>query len=542
MSDMPENETLRSGEPENTGDAPEYKDEYAEYETIFGDPAEHRAKKPAGSKKRLITVISACLAVAVLLGGTLTVIKLIPKKETDTASTASSSGIKLLELEESKLSAVTVENSNGSFRLVASHTEEKSEDSSDTSSSTVTTTWSAEGVSSELTSSSSISSAVSPLLSLSAMQKIEGLTAEGCGLDAPTYKAVIETEDGSYTVTAGSKSYDSLGYYTSVSGMDGIYLVGVNSFTGLDFTLLDFADTASISGIDVAQLSSDYVSESGDTKTLSGFDSLTLSGANFPQPLVIVPNTDAELSDFLPYAVSSPVSRLADNITDVYNLFTSGLSVSGAYAFDVAPATLKKYGLDNPYLTVTLKAGNVTHTFKFSALQEDGCYAVIASGSRIVKKASASSVSFIDNKADSYYEKRIYISSLNKLSNMTFSGKDFSYSFDIVYDGSDEAETDFAITLNGKKVETEYFQNLYEAFVSLNAADFEETQSSNEATLSIALTYSENGSTRMLEFYPSSATKSVFKNNGKAMGRINTSELSRFIKKLESVAAGKDIS
>lgn len=543
MSDIPENDALNSSENTAEDNTESYKDEFFEFETVFGDPSEHRAKNPSGRKKRITAIVSACLAVAVLLGGTIAVIKLIPEKESETTSSSSDAEITLLELDENDINAVTVKNTNGSFRLIAEHTSETSEDS-DTSSEqeTISTEWSAEGVDPELTSSSSISSAVSAILNISAFQKIEGRTSSDCGLDSPAYSAIIETSDISYTVSAGQKSYDGLGYYTTVSGTDGIYLVDTSVFTGLDFTLLDFADTSAIAGVDASLLASEYVTESDGTKTLSSFDSITLTGKNFPKPLVIVPNGDDTLSSYLPYMISSPETRIADNVTDIYNLFESGLSVSGAYSYDITPSTLKKLGLDNPYLTVTFKAGSITKTFKFSAVQSDGCYAVISDDSKMVKLVDASSVSFIDGTAESFYGTQIYMRSINELSNMTFSGNGFSYSFDIVYDGSEDADEEYIITLNGTKLTAEYFQNFYEDFVGLTAADFETAQSSDTATLSITMTYSADGSKRTIDFYPSSATKTVYKVNGKAMGRLSTNELSRFIKKIEQVAAGEAIS
>lgn len=545
MSDTPENENLTDL---NTGETPqpEYKDEYSEFETVFSDPAEHHAKKPSGGKKRVRAIIAAALAVAVLTGGTVTVIKLIPKKETDDQSSSDAEEISLLELKADNVNRVSVTNSNGSFTLRAEHKTAESSDSdsssASSSSASVTTTWSADGVDSSLTSSSKISSAVSSLFTLSAMQQISGRSEEECGLNSPSYKAEIETSDGSFTVTAGEKSYDGLGYYTSVSGKDGIYLVDVSLFTGLDFTLLDFADTSAISGVDTSALDSNYVTESSGSKTLSSFDSITFTGKNFPQPLVIVPNNDEKLSQYLPYATTSPEVRLADKLDDVIAMFNSGLSASGAYSYDVSAASLKKFGLDSPYLTVTLKAGAVSRTFKISAVRDDGGYAVIADDSRIIKKVDASSISFIDNSAASFYGKSIYMSSINDLSNMTFTGDGFSYSFDIVYDDSDDADEEYVITLDGKKLTASYFQNLYQQFVSLNASDFETSQSGEQAVLTITLTYSSDGSKKTLAFYPSSATKYVYKNDGKAMGRISSGEISRFIKQIARVAEGKDVS
>ena len=134
------------------------------------------------------------------------------------------------------------------------------------------------------------------------------------------------------------------------------------------------------------------------------------------------------------------------------------------------------------------------------------------------------------------------MSSINDLSNMTFTGDGFSYSFDIVYDDSDDADEEYVITLDGKKLTASYFQNLYQQFVSLNASDFETSQSGEQAVLTITLTYSADGSKKTLAFYPSSATKYVYKNDGKAMGRISSGEISRFIKQIARVAEGKDVS
>lgn len=542
MSDFPEkNQPIEPAE--NPAEAPaedasEFKDEYAGFETVFGDPAEHRQKKPRGKNRRVVTAVAACLAVALLAGGIFAVIRLIPEKETDDSSAVSSSQeISLLKLDEDQINAVTVNNSHGSFRLLATHTEESSDESDSTP--TVTTTWSVEGIDASLTSSGSISTIVSNLTDLTALQQISGRTVEECGLSSPAYSAVIEASDGTYTVTAGAESFDGLGYYTTVSGVEGIYLVDGSLFAGMDFELLDLADTASLAGVDVSTVSEEYLS---DSDTLSTFDSITVTGKNFPQPLVIVPNNDDKLSAYLPYAVSSPEVRLADGVDSLLTVFSSGLSVSGVYALDVKPATLKQFGLDQPYLTISIKVGDVSRAFRISAVQQDGNYAVIADDSVVVKSVSASSLPFVDYTAESFYGKQVYMSSITELSNMVFTTPDFSHSFDIVYDDSEDAEEEFVISCDGVKLTASYFQNLYQTFVSLTAADFETVSSDATAALTITLTYVSDGSKKTIAFYPSSATKHLYTVDGKPMGRVGTSELTRFIRQIERVAAGQDIS
>ena len=90
MSDLPEKDNNLN---ENTENIDVGEDGAS---TVFSDPVDH--KKTAARKKRplLPIIISAVLAVAVLAGGTVAVIKLIPEREDDT-STPSVETIKVLD-------------------------------------------------------------------------------------------------------------------------------------------------------------------------------------------------------------------------------------------------------------------------------------------------------------------------------------------------------------------------------------------------------------------------------------------------------------
>ncbi|MBR4973197.1 MAG: hypothetical protein IKY45_01890, partial [Clostridia bacterium] len=59
-----------------------------EFSTVFSDPVEHKKQaENIKKKKRLPVVISSILAVVILIGGTIGVIKLIPEMETDDEET-----------------------------------------------------------------------------------------------------------------------------------------------------------------------------------------------------------------------------------------------------------------------------------------------------------------------------------------------------------------------------------------------------------------------------------------------------------------------
>lgn len=210
-------------------------------------------KRPAARKKRplLPIIISAVLAVAVLAGGTVAVIKLIPEREDDT-STPSIETIKVLDKSSDDFKTVTVTNKNGTFKLYSEEEKEESSSSSsssDTSSSTVKTVWYLDGYSKDVINSSSVSSIVSSVASVTASREVTAKSAAECGLEKPTVKADVVTKDGAeFSLLIGGDSPDGTGIYIKLSTDDKIYINDSSIDSSLEFDALSLAATDSIGG------------------------------------------------------------------------------------------------------------------------------------------------------------------------------------------------------------------------------------------------------------------------------------------------------
>ena len=50
-----------------------------------------------------------------------------------------------------------------------------------------------------------------------------------------------------------------------------------------------------------------------DKGALTSFDSITVTGKNFPEKVIITPNADENLSQYAAYMTTSPTKRIADN-------------------------------------------------------------------------------------------------------------------------------------------------------------------------------------------------------------------------------------
>lgn len=528
MSDFPEKENIEeTTEPTLT---PE------EGSTVFSDPAEHK-KTAVKQKKRLLPkVIAAVLAVGVLAGGTVAVIKLIPEREE--SSTPSIETISVLDMKSDDFKSVTVTNENGTFKLYSVEETETS-DSSDTSSSKPTVNWYLDGYDREVIDSSAAGSIAGYAASLEAVREVTSKSTAECGLENPTVKADVVKNDGSeFSILVGSESPDNTGTYVKLSTEEKIYITETDLKGNFTFDALSLAETGSVPGITVTDDMKDY---KGDDGALSSFDTITLSGKNYPEKVVLAPNTDENLSAYAAYMTVSPTKRIADNVDGIFGLFKSGVSASGAYSFDTSASARNKLGFDNPDLTATIKVGSVTQTYSFKQ-QEDGDYAVWYDGAKLIKKVSASSLSFIDYKVNDYYASWVCLQSINELSNFTVKTPDKTYSFDIVYDDSEDAEETYVITYEGTKLVAENFQNFYQECISLSCTDYTIDKVINEPAMSFVFTYSDTSREKTaVEFKKAGETKYQYSIDGIDMGKINSSSLNKILRQAEKVANGESV-
>lgn len=524
MSDFPEKEIKN----EESADG--------EFSTVFSDPTEHKNAHKTQKRKRLPVILALLLAVAVLAGGTVAVIKLIPEKD-EGSSSSSFETIKVLELKPDDLKTVTVTNENGTFKLY-SVKEESESSSSSSSSSAEEVKWYLEGYEKDVINSSSVKSIASAAAAVNAVREITSKTAAECGLESPKIKADIVTNDGAeMSLLIGGESPDGTGTYIKLSTDDKIYISEDTLGSTLTFDALSLAKTDAIPGVTVTDaMKTNYTDDNG---ALSSFDSITVTGKNFPEKVVITPNTDKNLSQYAAYMTTSPTKRIADNVDGIFTFFKSGVSVTGAYSFDTSAAARKALGLDSPDLTAAIKIGDYSLSYSFKK-QSDGAYAVWYEGAKLISKVAADSISFIDYKATDFYASWVCLQSINELSGFTVKTQDKDYSFDIVYDSSEDAKETYVITYNGKKLVASDFQSFYQECISLSCSDYTVDKITAAPYMTFVFTYSDSSrAATNVEFRKASETKYQYSIDGINMGKINSSALNKILKQVQKLTAEK---
>lgn len=502
-----------------------------EESTVFSAPPEHKKEKLKSSKKRtVLSIVAAVLAVCVLVGGTLAVIKFIPKlkKDDDTASTPKTETLNVSNYGDAvdKFDSVTVKNKNGEFSFYPKAGESGEE-----------MQWYVKGVDESKISVYKTEDIISSAASLRAILEIDKKTREDCGLDTPvTTVSVASKSLGDFTLLIGELSPDKTGVYLYSSIDEKIYLVSESEVSEFEFTLLDLANTDSVPPVTSLADMGDYA-QSG---TLMTFDSLTVSGSKFMHPISIRQISEEDVSKVgFAYRIVSPISRYGSqqSIDSVLTAFSSGISVSGVYSLDTDAAVLKEFGLNNPDVVLTLHANGVSFIYLF-ALQEDGNYALFGDGMNTVKMISPSAAEYLSLNEDDFYNKSVYIRYIAELKNMTFNSAQGVYSFDIS-ENPEDAQEQFDISLGDKHIDSENFQNFYMEFVSMSLVDFS-TEAVGESELTVKI-LDVDGKIETLEFFRSSATEVCCSYNGEMLGRITSATYNKLLSNIKTVSENKNV-
>lgn len=488
--------------------------------TIFSAPVSHDDKAPEKSNlfKKLL---AAFLALAIVIGGTLAVVKLIPEKEDINA--AEDATIPILQIDTDNIEKVTLKNEAGDMQLISAVTETDGKS---------TVSWKIDGIVEAYTDSDSIKSVVQTTSKISALKAVEGTDAE-FGLDAPGITYTLYPRNEAFkevTVSVGNAAPAGLGYYLKTSESDTVYLVKENIATLGNVTSLDFATTEGVAGVVQTEKNKSCFTEGAITK----FDYLTLSGKHYPNPLKIEMQNDEAINAYFAFLVTSPSKRIGndENITTLINLLGSGVTSAGAYAFDPTSAQLEEMGFNNPDAVLTISVAGEAYTIA-AVKVDDTYYAVIDSYGGLIHKIAASSLPFVSSSVTDFYSSFIVLENLSGLSNFKAAFSDgTSYDFVTEYTKDNESYKAF---LNGKELDIDNFKKLYSNFIGLSPVEYA-SKEIKEVALTITLVHSEGTPDTVLTFKPYSSGRYQVEMNSIPMGLITTTNYEKLVSDIKNVA------
>lgn len=496
--------------------------------TIFSAPKEHK-DTPKNSGGRLKKIIAALLAVAVLIGGTVAVIKLIPVLEETVIDNDKSEAVVALKSED--FSKVTIKNGEKTLVLTSEITEGKDSSS---------VTWTLDGYDKTLIDSYNVGQTVSELANVTALRKMKN-TSSDYGFDTPKATATFEGrgETKGFTLTIGNESPDMRGFYLKTTLSENVYLVENTEIKEIFNDDLYYAKNDKLGGFEENSDNVDYFTEGA----LSLYDTLVVKGVNFPVPLIVEKNND---DSYIAFQIVSPMNRYAYDTKEFLLALGQGITCDGSYSFDKSDTDLKKFGLDKPFMTATMTVAGKSLTYKIAKV-DDTHAAVVCDGFPMIRKVALTSLAFIDDKATDYYYKTPIVENIKDVSNIIFEKGVKKTEFKLWYEtvkAENEGEEDeevFHVSHGGKELDGPNFKKYYMQLLGISNVDFDTKEISGG--FDSVMTFKHNNGTKdtVLGFKKYSEQRWQYYVNGVASGLITSSDYAKIINYTEKIAAGEKL-
>lgn len=549
-----------------------------ENSTLFGESEVKEKKKSKLSpiKKGIISISSLALLTAVVL---VVVMFVIPKggddNETiDTSSVATKTEFEVMTVKPADIKQVTVKNDSDNFTLIPKETTDSEGNTG--------YAWLAKGY--EHIDFTTPAYMIDAIINVKALKKFDideaaivnaesdttasDLTSSGdtesgandpYGFSKPYSVLKVELNDGGgYKVTVGSVSPDKSGRYINISG-DGdfkkhektAYLVDTSVINCVGNSLLNSVNMISAPAITSSGENDEYF----DSGELIKFDELLIGGRLHKNTIkVICPSDDLSL---LSYMIEEPNEQAAndESVNSILGI-VGGVYNSGAYVLDYKNSDIKKYGLDNPYLTYYIKVGDRYIDMKISELQDDGYYAYTVNYSNdggktvvdknIIYKLNAEGYEYFELKSEEIFFEKLFIEYVKYVESMsvTVSGEP-THTFTLDHEEGNEAH--FTVTTEkGKEIDDDEFCYYYARLLYLTALENDDTDYAvgDDFVIKFKISYTTEGKADdeiVIYPYDKNVRRYVYKLNGNGTALVSKTLVEDLINCLEPLASGKSI-
>lgn len=430
-------------------------------------------KKKKGKGKRVRNIIAAVLMLAILAGSVFAIIKFIPTTEEveaqNSSSTAASLDIEVISVKENDLTGISITNSNGTFKIVPGDT------TVDESTGEQTLNWYLDGVDKAYSDTTTIGSIVKTVTTLKAVRVMEADADDLAkyGLDAPAISVDVESDIGeaSYVMLIGSDSPTADGRYGMIEGENTVYLfdnVIVSEFTG---KLTDYIVAQMLNSISKTDSNADYF---GDDGTLSTFDYICIGGRAHTTPIRIEINP-YNTTSYIPYIMTSPVKQnvLGDTGDLTLSPIKSGLLADNIYEIEPDAATIAKYGLDDPLVTIEYKVGDYTANLRVANAPDDSSYyAVMVNDTPMIYKLVKTELSFAEYTPEKFFNNYILLDDITTVKTITVTTATGTRVYNLTHGVDENEEATLEVKEDGKVLNTEYFRYLYRYMLTCHASEF----------------------------------------------------------------------
>lgn len=332
------------------------------------------------------------------------------------------------------------------------------------------------------------------------------------GFEKPRATATVTyTDDTTAVIIVGDDAPQGAGTYIKFGDSDTVYLVDADTMTALDYGLTD--------------LMSLTINSSASDSVNSQASSITLSGSNFSDTIVLKPN-DGEKST-ASYVMTSPVECYAnENESSLVEGAIRGLYAVSVKMVNPSSDQLKSLGLSSPYAEVNAVYPDETVDILSSKPDGDGNVNVMKKGGNVVYVMASSSLPWVTTSYEALVNEYVLYPKMTALSQMTVNDGSKTYDLKLSTkettktddDGSETTATTTTVQYGKTEIDVAEFSTFFQSVALIELTDTTQESVSGNPVATVTYTYSTDGSTDTVMFYSSSSNNYVATLNGRVVG------------------------
>lgn len=517
----------------------------------FASSATRTVAKPPRKQRRTTVLVSALLAVAVLVGAVFALPALFPETEPEPEPEPPDTSVTLLD-KELDADGKKIEQPVKSVRVTTAlddYTLSLGEDN----------TWALQGEDNLPLNTTAVESLVESLLYVQAQDTVdEGVVDMGVyGLDTPTLTLhTVYADNSAVTLELASLAVGN-SYYLRVNGDDTVYLV--------DNTLAQAAMKQPETYVSLSVIAAPSVNKEDANGTVM-IKELSLTGSLRDNVITTVrPKEAADGSEYenTSHVLIAPYKQATDSELTTKVFAVTAIQAEEAVVLHPNEAQLKEYGLDTPpsvakielgvFTSTTNEAGEVTesgyynvqtHLVKLGKKTADGTgYYAMADTRDVIYRISAEQVPWADKTYHDFANQYLFLRNLTTLKSITctVNGKEYAFRFSHTPEG-ETLDDELTVTMNGEKLRTHEFRVLYQVLMTLYRTGAAPAEPQGEPMLTVRISsLDEKLTDRVIDIYTHSGSVCIARTETGDTYKMTASRVLDAIEQIENYVSGADV-
>ncbi len=266
------------------------------------------------------------------------------------------------------------------------------------------------------------------------------------GLDKPTATVTVVFSDNSQEILyVGDEAPDNNGRYFRRDGNANVYLMQSETVTSFLTEKLQMLDST---------LTAEFDDEEEDECQIT---TVNISGTGYDKPVKIT--KEMNVASVSNYNMTSPFKEACgQNVVEGFGEDMYGMSGSEVAAANVTDKDIKKYGLDKPYMNISVTASdNSKINLLVSKAEKDGSCYVMTKGGKIICKMTQSDVkNWYGIQSVNFLASNFVFPNIDNMNKAAITVAGETYDYEIKHDTQDnellEEFTMTTILLDGKEI------------------------------------------------------------------------------------------